>query len=99
MKRERWDLDFVLELFETSHACQLDGLRDRSIRPKRAVRNSEIKAVTHRPDTTNFLRSQVAQGTILLTGEMQTFRRNLVQVNFHAPTNFMLSARPLPILS
>src|SRR5689334_12801976 len=33
MKGECWDLDFVLELFETSHTRQLHRLRNCSIRP------------------------------------------------------------------
>ena len=33
MEREGWDLDFVLELFETGHTRELNRLRNCSIRP------------------------------------------------------------------
>ena len=84
MERERRNLDFVVELFETGHAAQLNRLRNRSIGPKRAIGNAEVETVTHRADAPNFRRCDVAERTIFFADEMQTFRRDLVQMNFHA---------------
>src|SRR5207253_4846689 len=83
VERECRNPDFVLELFETGHAAQLNRLRNRSIGPKRAIGNSEVEGVTHWPDAANFRRRDVAERTIFFADEMQTFRRDLVQMDLH----------------
>src|SRR5207248_3690077 len=88
VERKRRNLDFVLELFEAGHAAQLNRLRDHPIGPKRAIGNSKVQAVTHRPNAANFRRRDVAEGTIFFALQMQASRRNLIQMNFHAASFF-----------
>src|SRR4029077_9829045 len=76
-------LDFVFKFLETGYAAQLHRLRERSVRPERAIGNPEIEMVTHRADTTNFLRHHIAKRTIFLALEMETSRRDLVQMDLH----------------
>ena len=99
VEHERRNVDFVLELFETGYAAQLNRLRDRSVGPKRAIGNSEVEAVTHRPDAANFRRRDVAKRTIFFADEMQTFRRDLVQMDLHSRNlwPFMLLAQRSPL--
>ena len=84
VERKRRDLDFVLEFLQASDAGEFHRLRDRSVRPQRTIGNSEIEAVTHRPDAADLLRAEIAEGAILFTREMQTFRRNLIKMNLHS---------------
>jgi predicted RNA methylase len=84
VERKRRNLDFVLELFEAGHAAQLNRLRDHPIGPERAIGNSKVEAVTHRPNAANFRRRDVAERTIFFAVQMQASRRDLIQMNFHA---------------
>ena len=77
-------LNLVHKLFQTRDAPQLHGLRQRSTRPQRPACNTQVDTVMERTNTTNSLRLQFQNRTFLIPLEMQTFRWNLFQMNFHS---------------
>src|SRR5258708_1504567 len=84
VERERGNLDVVNEFLQAGHARQLDRLFKRTICPKRAFRNSDEDLVLHRSDAANAFRLELGNQAIFLAFEVQSFRRNLFQMNFHA---------------
>jgi hypothetical protein len=76
-------LDLVYKFFETRDTAQLHPLLKRSVRPKRAGRNSDVDVVRQRPDAADALRLQFGNRAILIALQMQTFGWNLFQMNLH----------------
>ena len=77
-------LNLVQKFFQTRNASQLHRLRERSARPQRPTRNTQVDAVMERTSTTNSLRLQFQNRTFLIPLEMQTSSWNLFQMNFHS---------------
>ena len=84
MQRKRWDGDRVDKFLQTSHAGQLDRLLQGTVRPQRAVGNADVDLIFHLASTTNALRFEVGNEAIFFAFQVQPFRRNLFQMNFHS---------------
>ena len=78
------NLNLVHKFFQTRNAPQLHRLRQRSTRPQRPTRNTQVDTVMERTSTTNSLRLQFRNRAFLIPLEMQTFSWNLFQMNFHS---------------
>ena len=78
------DLNHVQKFLQTRNATQLHRLRERSTRPQRTARNTEIDIVMQRASATNSLSSQFRNRTFFVPFEMQAFGWNLFQMNFHS---------------
>src|SRR6516165_5334782 len=83
MQCEGRDLDVVPEFFETGDATQFDQLFERPVYPTRAFRNSNVDFVLHRPDATYAFGFQLRSQAIFLAFEIQSFRWDLFEMNFH----------------
>ena len=76
-------LDFVHEFFQARDAAHFHRLRQRAIGPKRPVRDSEVEIVMQRPHASNPSFSNSGIGHILFAFQVQAFRGNLFEMNFH----------------
>jgi len=77
-------LNLVHKFFQTRYAPQFHRLRQRSTRPQRPARNTQVDIVMERSSATNSFLLQFRNRAVLIPFEMQTFRWNLFQVNFHS---------------
>ena len=84
MNRERRDFDLVHEFFETANAGELDGLQQGAIRSQSTFSHSDVEAVSHRAGATDTFRLQLRNETIFFAFQMQSFGRDLLEVNFHS---------------
>jgi len=78
------DLNHVHKFLQTRNATQLHRLRERSTRPQRTARNTEIDIVMQRANATNSLSFEFRNRTFFVPFEMQPFGWNLFQMNFHS---------------
>src|SRR6266545_4338739 len=68
-------LNFVHKILQTRYATQFYWLRQRASRPKGTSSNAHVDVVMQRAGTAN---------PILVPVQMQTLRRNLLEMNFHS---------------
>src|SRR3954452_11584035 len=71
----------VHETPETRHACQLNRLREMTVRPQRAFCNSDIDRVTERPGARDLLVLDITDRAIFLALKMQSFVGNLAEMD------------------
>jgi hypothetical protein len=76
-------LNFVHKILQTRYATQFYWLRQRAARPKGTSSNAHVDVVMQRTGTTNPLFVKVMDRAILVPVQMQTLRRNLLEMNFH----------------
>src|ERR1017187_10593809 len=85
---ESGHFDFVDEFFEARHASYFHRLVERPAGPKPVRRNADVEIVVQRSGAPNPVRFQFRDWIILFTLEVQSFGRNLFQMNFHRANFF-----------
>src|SRR3954447_26118727 len=83
---ERGHSNFMHKLFQTRYATQFHRLRQRAVCPQTTVTNADIDVVTQRASTLQFFRWQLLDRTIGYAAQVQTLRRDLVEMYFHRLT-------------
>lgn len=75
---------FVHKFFETGNAAHFHWLLQGSVGPERPGRNPNIQIITQWSDATNSVRGKFRNWAILFALQMQSFRWNLFEMNFHS---------------
>src|SRR5437764_9723042 len=86
-------LNVVHKILQARYATQLHRLSQRASCPKGPSSNAHVDVVMRWAGTTNSFCFKVVDRAILIPVQMQTLRRNLSEMNFHASNPRILSAK------